>query len=860
MARLGHKPSNKAPGCGEMLAGRARATYLGYFNQNVWATKVGIRMGRNTSSAAQAAPAFWNVNSNNAPTTLFYSPPTKSITAYMAGNDPMTGTNYEWPVTNLPIASGHKLAGGPWADDGAGSIAYGQDNSGAMMYFDNSATSVPNPFNISSSSPEGKISVWIEAEPNRAPNTPEVVEPVPNTTTIDTTPTIKVKFHDPDIAYGDQLAKYKIEIWNEANTTRLQASGVQNATSQMKSDRVAEWTASTLSAGTYTVRATLYDHFGTPSPTVMWKFSINAGGAASMMDLYGPDKAGTRPNGVRVMNTARPGGTARWDHQSGADALRYWIRIVKPFPLPATVVRSAVLIDNDKEDGELFAYGFASGWADLPADGTLFNYEIQFEDEFNSLSPWTTGPFFEINAAPVIAPVGPADGKYVVDPPTLSASAYDPNDDTASLTMTCEVRPKGGGSTVTVPVTPSTQYEGLYFAQATTSHMPNLVTYEWRFIATDPWGASKATDWQEVTRTTAPTLNVASPSGTITTGAPFVDWTLDRTQTKYRVRIWGKDTSILYWDSGLVSSSTTSVTVPAGKLRNNIEYDGEVYVETADGLNATKTFTFKVQYTAPSAMSNVTFTTVASSIYDGAQPGLAAQEPNVKISWDKVDTTTVSDADWIGYVIYREVDGQAIETLITNRDQTEFIDTTPLHQVAYDYHVTYRKYINAGVDTIEATPVTQTMSVAIQHTTITSLNPDEPAVTLHYWEDRTVPLQTDVVLVEVLGQEKRIGFQGVRNDERVEGEFIAVDDRSGSNLFTAQDVVEDVKDLARPMRDEHNRPRPRRLFYRDPKGRGFPIVLVAVTNEDAHQHNLARMGLVGEEVEDERTVVTMGGS
>src|SRR5690606_13784546 len=145
-------------------------------------------------------------------------------------------------------------------------------NTGARIYFRN-ATSVPNPYNASSNSPQGAISVWMTGVSNRAPSQPGIVAPQAGSVTIDPTPDITISFSDPDETHGDVFGKYKIELWNDANDTRLASSGVVTTTPTQKSQKRATWTVpTTLAAGTYTVRANTYDYFGVSSPTRQWTF------------------------------------------------------------------------------------------------------------------------------------------------------------------------------------------------------------------------------------------------------------------------------------------------------------------------------------------------------------------------------------------------------------------------------------------------------------------------------------------------------------------------------------------------------------------------------------------------------------
>src|SRR5690606_31220665 len=126
----------------------------------------------------------------------------------------------------------------------------------------------------------------------------------------------------------DELTKYRVEIWNEANTARLRDSGVQNATSGMKSSGIAEHTISpALAPGVYTIRATTYDKASVQSPTLVYKFQVNSGGAFTGVAILPADVAGETSLGETVTNSNTPRVTATWSHDDAESTATVSARI-----------------------------------------------------------------------------------------------------------------------------------------------------------------------------------------------------------------------------------------------------------------------------------------------------------------------------------------------------------------------------------------------------------------------------------------------------------------------------------------------------------------------------------------------------
>lgn len=842
---IGRKPGSVDSGYGVMNADTARVTYMGSFSTATWVTAVGARLGRYAGSNATAQVIYYDMaGPTSSPSTLFYASSSKTISAYWPDSaGPAGGSNYEWSVTGLPVAAGRKLGGGVRAD--TATLSHGQDNSGARMYFDDVATSAPNPFNEDSDSPQGKMSVWMYGVSNRKPNAPGIVSPSSGATTIDPTPDITISFSDPDEAYGDQFGKYRVELWNDANDTLLYTSGVVTTNPTQKSTRRATYTVpSTLAAGTYTVRAYTYDHFGVSSSARIWKFVVNTGGTFEDIAVRALDIAGTNAAGVHITNSVNPDPTGVWVHDSGQSTVTVEMRVVNY--TTGAVVRTAAAVASVVADGGTFNApyqdsGVGGSWANLPRGSTIYAFELRAEDALGSWSDWERGAPFMVNAYPVVAYESPtpADDAYTSEYPTITLTVVDDTDALGSHTAEFLNSTDGVSFTYYPMVNVG---GGMYQIVTTAAQFPALDTYEWSTRIEDAYGLVTATSTRALNLVSPAVVTITAPTGTITTGTPTVTATVDRTVSQYRVVVTDDATGATTYDSGVQTGSGSSVShaIPAATLYNETDYTLGLWVKTSDTLETTEAGTFRVEYVAPAAMTNVALDTVASSDFD---LGVMPQEPNVEMTWDIVEVATVPDAEWVGYLVTRtSADGEVVQWEIADRYQPGMTDTTPAGGVEYTYTVQYQQVIN-DVDVVRSEPVNLTATVEIAHVTITSENPDDPAVTLHFWEDRGVSLNIGVEEVELLGQATPETWHSRVDYDRISGTFTPISDTSGNGFYSARQVVDAVRTLARPITDENGRVVPRSLTYRDPKGRNLRVVIMAVEETDHHLYDRATFSI-----------------
>lgn len=860
MAVLGYKPASLARGWGQVSADEMRVTHLGRLPVAGWLREVGVRAGRATGTPTQVeAVLYEQATSTSAPTDRLWAGAAKSASAYMA--DRSGGANLSWTgITGVLLPAGTGVAGGLRND--VSLTTYGQNSDGTRMYYDNSAPAVPAIYDVDDSSPQGQIDCWLVTQDNRQPDPPTIVSPAADGITADATPGITIAFTDPDTTLGDVFSHYQIEIWDETNTSRLQNSGKVATDATEKSEARATWTAATLTPGTYRIRAYVWDAAGVKSAARQWAFAVNAGGAVTDIVTQATDVVGTVPLGggsADITNAVRPGWEATWTHGSGENAQAMQIRIRTLANLigealggSVVEVREAWPVGGTVTPGQTVAIAFPGAWADLPRGAEIYIMEVRGYDALGSWSPWAVSTAFVVNAAPSAGSLAPASGTSIAQRPRLEATVTDPGDDDGAHSVTIEIGPAGSPRTAY----PATHVGGgVYRLQTTTAHVPALDTYEWTVTATDPWGLSTTSAVQTLHYVAAPAITNITPAdeATVPTGTPTITADVDRTITHRRVRILAAGSTQIYWDTGedAASGSSISEPVPGATLPNATDYDLEIWIRASDGLEATSITQFRVEYDPPWYLAGVTGTAVAASEFDGGGGIAPAQAPNVQLGWVAPDTATVSDEDWLGYAVYRLGGAADRFWAISDRHQEGLVDTSPGAGVAYAYYVGYRRRINAGLDEIESRLVRVDVAPDIRHATITSEGATVPGVTFHHWEDREIAQQIGVETVEVLGQAAPDAWQSPRDYDEFDIEVMALDARDGS--FTAQDVVERARALARPREVAIGEGRtvqvPHDLTYRDPRGRAIALAITRAPEErDAHRLDRQRFRLRGTQV------------
>ncbi|MGI8406099.1 MAG: hypothetical protein ACR2OE_15295 [Thermomicrobiales bacterium] len=865
-----------------MLPNHARGSAFGSISQNGWLTSFGGRLGRNTGTSPTAQFAVSGFR-NNLMGDLLGVSGTFTVSTLMTDN--ASGSDYTSKATT-PVMIG---PGAPFGDGSSvgllvrasgASIGHGQDNSGWMMYEDTFITGFADTWTPDNNRPEGKMSLWAEVTNNRPPATPSNLSPVANGRTTDSTPDLACDFRDPDevlpgfaLGQGDKVKKYLFEVWNTAKTTRIATSGITTASGPQQTARRVSWTCtSTLSPGSYIARATVYDQFDTPSPIAEWTFTVSAGGMAIPTFASGV-VLGTGPDGYRVTNSGTPSANVLWQSTGGVSLLQLNVRVLDvPGVLTAalggspTPLRGSWFVPKSASPNTSVVFTFAewnasqggTTWSALPA-GTVCAIQTQGIDANSDLTPWAGTEFIKINAAPnVPTSLSPVAGASFADFPVLSATTSDATDPASTLKMVFNVRLTGGSATAT--------YQGAYdpasgrwSALTAATGFPSIGTYEWQAQATDPWGFnSSLTAWTAINYVTPPTIVITSPTAdqAMTYGNPDINWTVDRTQTTMR-QVFTEVDSVgsitgegMVYDTGTISTSLHATGTPTGKFHNARRYRLDLTLGTSDGLVTTVSRYFSIQYPAPTALSSITAAKTQGPFEHASDPG---EWSRITVTWAAATTVQVADIDFGGYLLRRVNLGTQESVVLAHtltRDATVFIDRTPVSGVAYEYRATYLKRVNT-FDLIESVAATAQQSVTLKHSTIFTMDDDDFGCPLRYWEERNVEWVNDVEIIPTWS-DKPIIFTGLANSSVISGSFIVMD--APDRTYTARDVVETVRNIARPNFDADGYPAPRVVCYRDPRQRLLYAVLTSGSESDDHSLLVGRMDLVLNEIAQDQGV------
>lgn len=839
-AYFGRKPSGNDAGIGDVGAGAMRASIMGSLTGHFWIINFGGRVGRRSASGTPTIEyAIYEASSGGVVGARLGVSGTTTAPTIMEDN--ASGAD----VVKKPAAPIIGVANQPYAlairaNGGGAAAVHGQDNSGWVMHQRYGiGSSYPTPFAATQVDNQGKESLWVEYILNRRPKTPSNPLPVAGSTIAQTLPPMAVDFRDDDevltgfsLGQCDKLKSYSFEIWNSSKTTRIKSSGKQNADGTMQTNRRATWTptGAALTPGTYVARAIVYDLTDSPSDTAEWTFVVNAGGAFSSVDLA----AGSYVSGSSVTLATSPGFTATWSHLDSYSTATVTARIVDA---SGGIVRTAATISRTIANGASSSFTFADfSWSALPK-GQVARIQIQATDTASGTSGWASSPLFTVNADPTVtALVSPGSGAASTTRPKLVVDFADGNDADASLTTTVAVRASGdtgSGTTVATKSFNSTTGYWEFFPNAT--NMPAVGNFEWRAMATDPWGVSSAwSSWRAISFVNPPAVTLTAPTGTITTGTPTITFTVDRAMTSFQAVI--STGGVQIFDSGLVTSSVGNQPVPPGRLRNATTYSLSLTVNTTDGLSVTNTYSFLVSYTQPAAVSNLSVTKVAGS-FEGTDP---TNWSLARIAWDAVSTGVVADADFGGYVVRRRNNATGEDRVLRQlytRGETVFIDKTAQSGTSYTYSVVYLKLMN-NIDFVESVPASGTLTIVLNHAVLVSMGSDNTAVPLFYWDERGRKPHTAKQIVETWG-EKPIVFQGIQNYDSVSGTFLIFDDDLGA--FTSRDVIAALDSLNEVDLDTDGDPVPQIVCYRDPKRRVFYGTLTDYDEKDRHEDNISEV-------------------
>jgi hypothetical protein len=191
-----------------------------------------------------------------------------------------------------------------------------------------------------------------------------------------------------------------------------------------------------------------------------------------------------------------------------------------------------------------------------------------------------------------------------------------------------------------------------------------------------------------------------------------------------------------------------------------------------------------------------------------------------------------TDVDWGGYVL-RRVDLAAgtseDQEVIAQRDTLTTRDRTPISGTAYEWQLTYLYRVN-GLEWIESEPATDQATVILEQAVLSDMSPGGGTVPIRYWDNRRARPVRNVELVAGIESAEPVAFQGLLNYVVLDVGWEAKDDDYGTYL--ALDLVDAYRRFGLPELDADGNPIPKNLFYRDPRKRGHPVIVLDYDEQD----------------------------
>lgn len=756
MIYYGRHHSLSRPDWGFISPGQMRGVTFDKAPSHMWVYQFGIWAGKNTNESASnvtARMALYATASLNPADRLGYS---TAFTVSTPMVDQTQGAEHTANIAAIdvaaesgavlkaiPVSSGYNytlavLGTGGYLSHGM--IAAASINAENEKFYNRTGLGQPPPasFGAYTSTNEGHVAMWVAADANSAPSTPNFREPVGSV--LSTTPTFRARFNDANQNRGDYLNQYRIQVRRKSD-----GSSFWNATFEATSDeRTPEadgymymgraYGGTTLVRGTaYEWRVQMSDHFGAWSPWSTWlEFTPSALGTVTLDGM---------PNGKIETNT--PDFQGRWTHQTGTTMKRVKVRIWNA--AGTTVLQNGADFDiadvaSSAAPGTLFTLPWANAGLNPLAWGTGYQYEIQGYDG-TQWSPWSTKRTFKTNAAPSVpSGLSPSNSIATSSYPLLTASFSDA-DDSVSTGLTGFARIKD--STGTVLFTRAMAYNATtkwWEYQTTATDLATYATYKWDAYSYDgtlysgaKTSAATATKSTEATFVYAqgPVVNVTSPldGATVATSSFTVTWDAVPNQVNYAISVSDANYQLVY-HSGVIASAANAHVVPSGYLRNNTPYMIVVGVEDTNALIG-NSFIIDITVAYPPTDMPANFTAdpvnIGSDIWNSA----------IRLNWEPTEYATDI---WQNYTITRTAGTGAnaervILARITSPTQTTFTDYVPASGVEYTYQIT--QTIMTGLDMLESAPATASASVQLGGVVLVSVtDPTVLRTNLRYTNER----------------------------------------------------------------------------------------------------------------------------
>lgn len=763
---LGRSPSASRPDWGWIAPGQMVGTTFDTLGQHLWVYKLGIWGGRYTGGSTAnvlARVALYGTSSLNPANRLGYSNQMtiSSVMNDIAGGNENAATIAAVDVSEpagadfaaIPVASGynyHLAVLGTSGYLGFGMIQASSINAQNENFYYRSGLSQPppNPFGSYTTSNEGHLAIWAEADANVAPNAPTDLSPAGTIT--DIAPTFSATFTDGNQNRGDYLNQYRIQVVRQSDLSIFWDTTITASSSERAADAISRaYGGTALVRGTsYMWRCRVSDHFGTWSTYSDWTvFTPTAKGNIGVSGSI---------SGKQEDNTTDFTGLT-WTHQTGATMKTVQVRILNS---SGTVLQTGSVYDiADVTNGATFTLPWANAGLSALAWGTSYQFQVRGYDG-TEWSDWSASRSFSTNAAPSVpSGLSPTNSFPTSSYPLLRCSCTD-MDDTVGTGLQVFARVKNSSGTVlgTYAMTLSGSQWQL---QTSATHLPAYGTYRWDAYSYDgtlysgeKTSAAAATKSTEATFVYAagPAVTVTVPTDgvTITTSNLDVVWSTTN-QAKYRVYLYEDGTDIVVYDSGIVTSASSHHLIPSGYLHNDTAYDLVVWVEDTTPLSGQSAIVnITVDYVEPDAIVNVR----AEPIRIGSDIWPSA----IAVTWDQ---TTAGTDIWQEYTVVREAASgvdqvPVIMARIMSPTQTSWIDYTPASGIEYTYTVTQTTMV--GVDTLTSPDVSASASVSLGGVVLVSVAaPETLRTVLRYTRERTfTPVKVSATYTPVSGADPTI--------------------------------------------------------------------------------------------------------
>lgn len=813
--------------------GQMRASVFVGPGVNGWAYRFGARFGRSGPSTPAARMAAYLVDESGNPTEQRgYS---SQVNVSTAMNDANGGAFYESDVANTDgetletafrVWAGQSLAlatlpTGASLNHGFASAASFEAPNKNLYNRTGLSQPPPDPFSASSSSYEGHLTIWLYVHTNESPvapnnRTPGSADQENPSVITSTTPTLAGDHRDRNGVWGasntgfddgDRMSGYKVEVRHASNNAAMWTPGKFTASPEERSANSNQGRFSVDYGGTSLVRGTTYkwrcvtyDDFGEQGTWSDWLYFM----PASLGQITLEDD----PTGK--IETNQPDFEFTWTHQDTLSTNAVQLRIYQGSN-PSPIHTSGVIADTTTSgsDGSI-------SWGDSGASsllwGQVYSYSIRGRDTNSVWSNWSDKRTFNTNASPSIPDgLSPANGEIVTSYPLLSFLLTDA-DDTVGTGLVGKIRIKDDGGSVldTVDATYNSG-SGFWEYQTDGSDLATYDTFRWDAYGYDGtlYSGAKTVEGNALkssegvfTYAEGPTVEIDEPddNDTIASSTPIVEWTASE-QNRYRLRVYAAGANDIVYQRGPLVSSDVSWQIPAGYLRNETEYELELWVEDDDLLEGvSQRIGIDTDFTPPDAATGVT----ATPIPIGNDPEPTA----IQIQWE---ATTEPGETFVGTYIYRSDITDHPFQIIPTTETTSFVDYFPTSGIEYIY--TVRHVGKRDLDFVESDAVSASAQVHLPGVVICAFDNPTLRAVLDSVQDRRNERVRDEAIFNVGDRAEPTTWRSPTRYWRIPGEYkilpnADVADKVASMRQRADDLL--ALEAVDPV-----------MFYRDEKGQAL---------------------------------------